>query len=587
MMHRVAAMRSRRAWLWPLLTVFLLIGAWGAWSAWQAWQVYGDLDVAVEKVDEIEVAVEAGDSTGLQAALDELRAAGDSARDRTDGIGWTALTWLPVVGDDASGVRAVAEVVSDLGADGVEPMVSASDGLDQLAPRDARVDVAALLELRDPVAQASTALSVALARLGEEDPSGYVGRLKVKYRELAAVVRDADHALSSVDTALEVLPAMLGADGPRNHLLVFQNNAEIRATGGLPGAVTLATAREGKIELVRQVAANSFRRLDRPVLPLTPAEQQIYGPLLGTFMLNATSTPDLPRAAELIKARWEREQPETIDSIVSLDPVALSYVLEGTGPVTVRDVELTADNVVDELLHEVYVRYEDPAEQDEFFREVARTTFDLISSGGGDVRALMSGLARGADEGRIYVHSFAEDEQQALMGSDVAGEFVTDAAADPQVTVTLNDQTMSKMSYFLDYDVSVTATHCGGGRQAYTGHMRISSSAPDDAASLPAYITGGEASPADPGTQFVAVRLYSPAGGEVSGVKIDAMTLRGGGIDQDGRKVADIQVALKPGQESNIRWTMKSGAGQTGDTEIQVTPGVQPGAKSSVARSAC
>nr|WP_253945431.1 DUF4012 domain-containing protein [Nocardioides sp. zg-DK7169] len=565
----------------------MLVGAWGAWAAWQTWKVYGDLNVAVEKVDAIEGAVETGDSAAMQAALEDLRAAGDTARDRTDGLGWTALTWLPVVGDDASGVRAVAEVVSDLGADGVEPMVSASDGLDRLAPKDARVDVDALIELRDPVAQASTALSAASARLGEEDPSGYVGRLKTKYRELAAVVRDADHALSSVDTALAVLPTMLGADGPRNHLLIFQNNAEIRATGGLPGAVTLATARNGKIELVRQEAANSFTRLPQPVLPLTDAEKRLYGPFLGTFMLNATFTPDFPRVAELIRARWEREQPETIDSVVSLDPVALSYVLKATGPVTVRDVELTADNVVDELLHEVYLRYEDPAEQDEFFREVARTTFDLISTGGGDVRALMSALAQGADEGRIYVHSFDDGEQQALVGSDVAGEFVTDVAADPQVTVTLNDLTMSKMSYFLDYDVSVTATHCGGGRQAYTGHMRVKSSAPDDAASLPSYITGGEASPADPGTQFVAIRLYSPAGGEVAGVKLDAMSINDRPIDQDGRKIAEIQLALEPGQESNIRWTMKSGADQTGDTEVQVTPGVQPGAKSSVARSAC
>ncbi|MQW78125.1 DUF4012 domain-containing protein [Nocardioides sp. dk4132] len=565
----------------------LVIGAWGAWAAWQAWKVYGDLNVAVEKVEEIGLAAEAGDSARMQSALEDLREAGDTARDRTDGLGWTALTWLPVVGDDARGVRAVAEVVSDLGADGVEPMVQASDGLDGLAPRDARVDVDALVELRDPVAQASTALSAASARLAEEDPVGYVGRFKTKYRALAAVVRDADHALSSVDTALAVLPTMLGADRPRNHLLVFQNNAEIRATGGLPGAVTLATAQDGRVELARQVAGNSFEALQRPVGPLTRAEQQLYGSLLGTHMINANFTPDFPRTAELIKARWELAYPETIDSVLSLDPVALSYVLKATGPVTVRDVELTADNIVDELLHEVYLRYEDPAEQDEFFREVARTTFERISSGGGDVRALMSGLARGADEGRIFVHSFADVEQQALTGSDVAGEFITDPAADPQVTVTLNDLTMSKMSYFLDYDVSVTATHCGGGRQAYTGHMRIASSAPDDAASLPAYITGAGSSPADPGSQFVMIRLYSPAGGEVSGVKLDAMNIDDQAIDQDGRKIAEIQLALEPGQESNIRWTMKSGADQTGDTEIQVTPGVRAGAKSSVARSAC
>ena len=39
---------------------------------------------------------------------------------------------------------------------------------------------------------------------------------------------------------------MLGGDGPRNYLLVFQNNAEIRATGGLPGSWAEVHAEDGK-----------------------------------------------------------------------------------------------------------------------------------------------------------------------------------------------------------------------------------------------------------------------------------------------------------------------------------------------------
>ncbi|TFB67457.1 DUF4012 domain-containing protein [Cryobacterium sp. Hz9] len=39
-----------------------------------------------------------------------------------------------------------------------------------------------------------------------------------------------------MNRAVQLLPAMLGADGQRSYLLLFQNNPEVRATGGLPGA---------------------------------------------------------------------------------------------------------------------------------------------------------------------------------------------------------------------------------------------------------------------------------------------------------------------------------------------------------------
>ncbi len=46
--------------------------------------------------------------------------------------------------------------------------------------------------------------------------------------------------------AVRLLPPMLGADGPREYLLLVQNNAEQRATGGIPGSVVqlLLNARE-------------------------------------------------------------------------------------------------------------------------------------------------------------------------------------------------------------------------------------------------------------------------------------------------------------------------------------------------------
>ena len=63
------------------------------------------------------------------------------------------------------------------------------------------------------------------------------------------------------------MPALLGGSGPRDYLLVFQNNAELRATGGLPGVMSLIHAENGRVDITRQASAGAMGELDEPVLP--------------------------------------------------------------------------------------------------------------------------------------------------------------------------------------------------------------------------------------------------------------------------------------------------------------------------------
>ena len=70
---------------------------------------------------------------------------------------------------------------------------------------------------------------------------------------------------------------MVGADGPRDYLLVFQNNAEIRATGGLPGAWARVHAQDGKLTIVEQGAGGDFGERATPVLALSKPERAVYG----------------------------------------------------------------------------------------------------------------------------------------------------------------------------------------------------------------------------------------------------------------------------------------------------------------------
>jgi len=585
-------MRVLRGWRLGCALAFLGLVAAGAWLGWQAWQVSKDLSAAVGAAERLQQAVSDDDQTVIDRELATLRDRISDASERTDGASWSILTKLPVYGDDARGVQLVSDVIQDLSEDGIEPIIGISEDLDGLVPTSGRVDVSTVDGLRVPVAQGMSAFQAAAARLDSEDPTKFVGALRQNYVELQERINDAARGLSSADTALEVLPGMLGSDQPepRTYLLVVQNNAEVRATGGLPGAVAVVTAAGGQIQMGRQVAASgAFPRADQPALPLTDAERAIYGDELGTFFVDANFTPDFERTAALMKAHWEATFPETVDGVLSVDPVALAYLLEATGPVQAGGRTLTSDNAVAELLHEVYLRLEEPAEQDLFFQEAARAIFDKVTGGAQSPAQLLRGLARGVREGRIYVHSFEESEQRHLRPTAISGALVTDPEANAQVDFSLNDATGAKMSYFLERDLSVDATYCADGTQGLSATAHLLSNAPADAATLPAYVTGAGIHGTEPGSQLVQARIYGPAGGSISDVLLNAAPLEvESEIEDDrGRPVATLTLQLEPGQKVDLAWKMTTGPDQSGDVDVSVTPTVDSSSASSIVASAC
>lgn len=561
-----------------------------AWVAWQTWQVSQSLTAAADDAAELERAISAGDPEATDRALGQLQEHSSDADSRTSGRTWSTLTHLPVYGDDARGVRLVSSVIADLSGSGLPLIADEAADLDAFVPRNGEVPLDRLVALQQPVARAHAAFASADERLAAEDPSHYSERLKVKYRELASRVASAADSLSTADVALQLMPGMLGQDGPRNYLLVFQNNAEIRATGGLPGAISLLHADAGALTLTKQVAANSFGEAEQPVLPLSEAEKQIYGEQLGTYFLDANFTPDFPRAADLMKARWEQIYKEELDGVFAIDPVALSYFLEAIGPIQAGAVTLTSENAVDDLLHEVYVRYADPKDQDAYFREVARAVFErMVTTGVDDRRGLLRAMGRAADEHRLYLHNFDDSEQRLLAGREIAGELVTDPKAGPQVGVSLNDTTGAKMSYYLRTDVRVQATSCSKEVQTLSGQARIQSIAPlDAAATLPDYVTGGGDFGIPAGDQLVAVRLYAPVDGAVEAIEINSKPVDDVQIvEQSGRPVATVFVLLEPQKVVDLTWRMTTGVGQAGRVTVTVTPGIEAKSSSSVVDGAC
>nr|WP_244633559.1 DUF4012 domain-containing protein [Aeromicrobium sp. CFBP 8757] len=375
--------------------------------------------------------------------------------------------------------------------------------------------------------------------------------------------------------------------GKHRYLLIFQNNAEIRATGGLPGAYAVLDVNDGKISLGEQGSGASMGNLPYEATPISQEETDLFDTKLVSDFRDINFTPDFPRAAEIGTAILAREKNIDVDGVLSVDPVTLSYVLEGIGPITLDDGStLTSSNAVDVLLNGVYVNYPEPDAQDAFFASATQKIFDKVLAGQGDPTALLKALTKATDERRVQVWTKDSAITDALGDSAVAGKLPTGKAANSAIGIYLNDATGAKMQYYLDYDISAKATRCTeSGTQSFETTTTLTSSAPADSAQLPESIRGPGFG-AEPGSMLLNYYVYAPNGGKVTALTIDGEDAAYP-LTQDGRGVDLTTVQLDPGQTVTVKATISGSDGQRWATRLLATPSIKPGSESSVIPSAC
>ncbi|MFB9312325.1 DUF4012 domain-containing protein [Nocardioides plantarum] len=572
-----------------IAALVVLVIAAAAYTAWLLYAAQRDLRAAEADARALRAAVEAGDDPGAQRALDDLQDAAGSAKDHTGGLWWRALTVVPVYGDDLGGVRALSASLDEI-AEGAAPgLVGLTDDVDGLVA-DGRVDLDGLESVSRRVATADTSMQKALAEVADEDSADYVGALRSRYDDYVDLVSETADALHSARTASEVAPTMLGADGPRDYLLIFQNNAEIRSTGGLSGSWARLHTENGRLELKEQGDASDFGVSAAPVAPVSKEENAVYGDVIARYFQDPVMVPDFPRAAELFDAFWTSKYPQTdLDGVLTLDTVGLSYLLRGTGPVTSDGYTLTPETVVQLMLNQVYLDVDDPRKQDEVFTSVAARIFGAVTTGVTSPTELVKAVDQAVDERRLMVASFEDGLTSKIRGTRIAGELSGDDGATPHVDVTVNDATGSKMSYYLDYDTEVRATACTNGVQDLAGTMSIRQTiSAADAAKLPDYITGGGDLGVKVGSQQVQVRLYAPYGGKLGSVFVDGVEMpRFTVATIDGRQVITLTLVTDGSKDVDLTWKMTGGPGQDEAGELTATPKVTPGRVGGVFASAC
>lgn len=569
--------RSRKPlWIGLGVVAVVLVGALG-WLGYEASQAQKAIASATDEAKDLQSQITSGDTDLARNTLRALQESTTTARTRTDGPLWGAVAKVPFVGSSISAVQTAAGSLDDIAQRGLPPVVETSTSLDSnlFRPDDGQFPLEEFAGLAKPVSTAANVLTENRERIDAIDGGSLIGPVKGPVDELKEKVGTAQRAAAAAAKGLRLAPPMLGIEGKRTYLLMFQNNAESRSLGGIPGALALVTAENGELEFDQQFTIGDLEDFDDPVVKVTDNEQRTYGTTIAEDIRDTTLTPDFPRVAKIARAMVEESFDVKVDGVLSIDPVALSYVLDGTGPIEVGDdTTLTTDNAVEILLNTVYARYEDPQVQDAFFADAAQKMFKAALSGRGDSRKTLEGLTKAVDERRIMLWSAQKDEEADLAGTRLAGGLPAESST-PHVGVYVNDTTSSKMQYYLDWSTTVESTRCtDGGAQTLVATTTVESTAPADASDLPDYITGN-GSRAPEGDQQFTVRVFAPWGGTIESVDADdAQSLDTSGRSGE-RPVALTAFTLEPGQKVQIRTTMTSGEGQRAGAVVTTTPGVR------------
>lgn len=185
--------------------------------------------------------------------------------------------------------------------------------------------------------------------LGAIDPGRYPDRIgKTAVREpltrVKEVVENAANLFVNAQPLLLNLPKMLGEPTEKRYLVLFQNDKELRATGGFITAYAQFRFVKGKAILER---ADDIYALDASKSKNFPAPSEILKFHKGVYNLNirdSNLSPDLMLSMQKFEELYKTASgKEIIDGIWTVDTHVLVEALRILGPTWVYGREFSAD----------------------------------------------------------------------------------------------------------------------------------------------------------------------------------------------------------------------------------------------------
>lgn len=385
------------------------------------------------------------------------------------------------------------------------------------------------------------------------------------------------------NTVLDRLKAMLGGDGDRVYLLAAQNSAEIRASGGFPGAMGVVRITDGTL------VVEDFHKVYDVLASYTPAKAEITTQENNLFHgglsapRDADYCPDFERVADIWAMGYEAKQGEHIDGVISATPTLVQRLLKaGEKEIKLFDgTVLNGDNAVKVLQHDLYFDYfsndnyvaSRTVVSDQLFADAAKKAMDAVleDMDMSSLTGILTAAGESFEDRTLMLWMEDPQEQEILRKLGWNGGLNTDPQK-PQAGIYYNCIVASKMGYFLIMDAQMgEGTRNEDGSYTYPITVTFSNDiTAEEVRQASSYITGGVG-----GAIGGSAYFFAPAGGTVS----DFTTNNGTNVEKHTYHDLDLGY-IRPFQIRNgspvvVTYNVTTAPGVDAPLTFSMTPTVQ------------
>lgn len=154
------------------------------------------------------------------------------------------------------------------------------------------------------------------------------------------------------------LPTLLGKDQRKTYLVLFENNMELRPTGGFIGSFGLLTFEGGRMtDLAVNDVYSADGQLKGHVEPPEPIKTYLNE--ANWWLRDSNWDPDFPTSAR--RAEWflDKEMSQDVDGVVAIDLKTIAEALKITGPIFLADynLDITGDNLYQKMQAEATAQF--------------------------------------------------------------------------------------------------------------------------------------------------------------------------------------------------------------------------------------
>ena len=276
---------------------------------------------------------------------------------------------------------------------------------------------------------------------------------------------------SYTDNFLAMYPRLAGFKNKQTYLVLLQNSAELRPTGGFVGSLALVTLSDGKLEnLEVQDVYTVDGQLKGHVDPPQPIRE-----LLGQehwYLRDANWHPDFRDSAQQAAWFYDKETGQAVDGVIGINTPFITELLKATGPLELADYNerISAENFFGKSLYYTQTDFFPGSSQKKDFLGSLLTALigKITTAKGVAPTALFRALADSLDSRDILLY-FTDSELQSRVEQYRWGGAlpdVTRCAASPAGESCLADfiyvveanLSLNKVNYFITRNATSKVT---------------------------------------------------------------------------------------------------------------------------------